>query len=170
MEVRKNYLVDNCLNFEAIIYKGSPMDLVCKQIDKSTIIKFIGYAISRCVKSFNVSKNMNEDQIIDMAVDWVESYSTKGSFDEPTIRIEEIIAFLELAKTGRYGQPFDRIDASVLQEWFEKYYKERRQVHYDNLDAKKYNPEIRTINENDRLDRALISLAGKMGGMKNIEG
>lgn len=93
MEVRRNYLVDNCLNFEAIIYKGSPMDLVCKQIDKSTIIKFIGYAISRCVKSFNVSKNMNEDQIIDMAVDWVESYSTKGSFDEPTIRIEEIIAF-----------------------------------------------------------------------------
>lgn len=167
LEVRNNYFVDNSPNYEAVIYKGLPMDYVCKTIDKAKIIKFIGLAISRCVKSFNVSKNMNDDQVIDMAVDWVESYSIRGSFDEPTIRIEELITFLELAKTGRYGQPFDRIDSSVIQEWFEKYYLERKQAHYDKLDSNTFNPDQKQLTDSDMMASSIYRLAGRMAAFKD---
>lgn len=166
LEIRGNYCIDNSPNYEAVLYKGLPMDFICKTIDKAKIIKFVGLAITRCVRSFNVSKNMTDDQVIDMAVDWVESYSVKGSFDEPTIRIEELITFLELAKTGKYGTPFDRIDASVLQGWFEKYYSERRQSHFDKLDSTKHEPDQKELTESDLIASSIYKLAGRMSSFK----
>ena len=167
LELRSNYLIENSVNYEAVIYNGLPMDFICKTIDKRKIIKFIILAITRCVKSFNVSKNMNDDQIADMAVDWVESYSIRGSFDEPTIRIEELLTFLELAKTGRYGQPFDRIDSSVLQEWFEKYYLERKKAHYDKLDSNTFNPDQKQLTDSDMMASSIYRLAGRMAAFKD---
>lgn len=167
IEIRQNYLKDNSPNYDAIIYKGLPMDVACNVLDKADVTKFLCYAIGRCVKTFNVNKNMNEDQIIDLAVEWIESYSVKGSFDEPTIRLEEIITFLELAKSGRYGYPFDRIDSSILQQWFEKYYSERRKMHFDKIDSERYNPEQKTMDETDLISSKLLSLAGSMSAFKD---
>jgi hypothetical protein len=170
LTVRQEYFKENEPNYEAIIYNGTPMDLMAKGVDKIKLVTFVSYCIARCVNNFNVSKNMNQDQISSLAIDWIESYSVKGSLDFPTIRIEEIITFLELAKTGKYGQPFDRIDASILQGWFEIYYKDRNQKHWDLIEQNRHKPEPRTINENDRLNRAVLTLAGKMGSARNTNG
>ncbi len=167
LAVRDNYYLENDPNFEVIIFNGLPMDLIIKEIPEENIIKFIGLAIQRCVQNFNVSKSMNETQIISLAVEWVRAYSKRGSIDMPTIRIEEIITFLELAMTGKYGVPFDHIDSAILQEWFEVYYDIRKNVCFEKFDQGKVKPQERTLNENDALDRRLLTMAGKLGTAKN---
>lgn len=169
LTVRHEYFLENDPNYELILYKGTPMDIMVTKFDKIKLVTFIGYCIARCVNNFNVSKNMNQDQIASLAIDWIESYSIRGSVEYPTIRIEEIITFLEIAKTGKYGQPFDRIDSSIMQGWFETYYKERNNKHWDLMEQKRIKPEQRTINENDRLDRAILTVAGKIGAAKFIK-
>lgn len=37
LELRSNYLIENSVNYEAVIYKGLPMDYICKTIDKKKL-------------------------------------------------------------------------------------------------------------------------------------
>lgn len=170
LTIRNNFYLENDPNYDRIITNGLPMDFVCKELSEGQVVKLISYAITRCIRNFNVSKNMSDEQVVNLAMDWTKSYSVKGSIDEPTFRIEEILTFLELAMFGKYGQPFDRIDAGILQEWIEVYWSQRREKCFEIFDQKRIEPTERTINENDRLNRAVLTLAGRLGTAKNKTG
>ena len=63
-------------------------------------MKVLSVMIAKFVASFNVSKNMNPEQISDLAIQWIEEESSTGSFDCPSYRLEDFALFLNLQKQG----------------------------------------------------------------------
>ena len=110
-------------NFELII-AGDTLIKVHQDIGFSGIIKSVSLMLSNLCSAFNVSKNMNKDQILDYAITLVEQ-NQHGTEDDPSFRIEDFAVFFEYARRGNYGKPFDYVDATLIQEWLLKYKEER---------------------------------------------
>ena len=124
--------------YEIAINNGTPLLVLKKTIGLKDTVKVLSLMIAKFVSAFNVSKNMNSEQIADLSIQWIEEESESGSFDCPSYRLEDFALFFELAKTGRYGRPFDYVDASLLNEWLDKYHVERINE-YREIIKKKYN-------------------------------
>lgn len=110
--------------------------------------ELIALVITNFTRVFNVSKNMNEDQIMEYAMDFVENNQLFNN-QETAIKFEDICLFFEGAKSGRYGNKFDHIDGALINEFFAQYKKERHRV-FKRLETKRYLEQI----EIDRKNRA----------------
>ena len=101
-------------------------------------------------ESVNVGKKMTDSQCQETAIILLEDY--------PTLKIVDINLIFRKAKTGGFGTIYDRIDVTVISEWFKKYFNERcevaegislREHDKEKYDEMKYGSERSSQSRND---------------------
>ena len=98
-------------NYEVLLGRDTiQMSSLRKMIGDANLAKLIIILIEDLVNFFNVQRPMNEDQITDLAFDLMNEMRYH--------RFEEIIAFFEGIKKGKYGNVYERFDASLIWEMF----------------------------------------------------
>ena len=98
-------------NYEVLLGKDTiQMSSLRKMIGDANLAKLIIILIEDLVNFFNVQRPMNEDQITDLAFDLMNAMRYH--------RFEEIVAFFEGIKKGKYGKVYERLDASIIWEMF----------------------------------------------------
>ena len=98
-------------NYEVLLGSGTTqISLIRKTIGDANLAKLIIILIEDLVNYFNVQRPMNEDQITDLAFDLMNEMRYH--------RFEEIVAFFEGIKKGKYGKVYERFDASLIWEMF----------------------------------------------------
>jgi hypothetical protein len=101
------------------------------------VMAILTLKIDSLIKFFNVGKNMNATQIADTIMLILENY--------PRLRPEDIELCFKKAKSGQYGQLYDRLDGQVILGWIYKYNESKETfVEHNNftlhLTAKKEEP------------------------------
>jgi hypothetical protein len=91
--------------------------LIKKQFGEEELILLVAEWLTECVLGFNIGKTMNAQQIKNTAEFITEDYYY--------LKPEEIKFCFGQAQRGVYGKIYDRIDTSIIFEWFEKYMDER---------------------------------------------
>ena len=98
-------------NYEVLLGSDTiQMSSLRKMIGDANLAKLIIILIEDLVNFFNVERPMNEDQITDLAVDLMNEMRYH--------RFEEIVAFFEGIKKGKYGKVYERFDAYLIWEMF----------------------------------------------------
>lgn len=133
---------------------------------KQTILKSLFLLIKDFAGTFNVVRNMTDDQMVDCALLLTENYK------HTNYRIEDFVQFFQVAKTGRYGKVFDRIDAPMILELLDRFDDERWKAGNEKLNGifdevdenlKGFNQRIPQSEES----RAILTLAGGLSGVVN---
>lgn len=88
-----------------------------RETDKDTVIMFLRAIISKTSSYFNVSGNMNEDQIIETANDILDLFFF--------LSIEDFKFCFTKGKQLRYNKEIWRFDGSVILGWLGIYVEER---------------------------------------------
>ena len=91
--------------------------LIKKEFGEEELLIYVSELLTDCVLSFNIGKTMNAEQIKLTAEYIAEDYY----FLKP----EELKYCFAQAQKGVYGKIYDRIDTSIIFEWFDKYIEER---------------------------------------------
>ena len=123
------------------------------------IIKSIFLLIKDFCNSFNVVRNMSEDQIIDCSMVIIQKY------EKDNYRLEDFVQFFQAAKTGSYGKIYDRIDTQIIFEMLEVHGQRRYESGENHLNEI-YDYADRNLSgshqrqEGNELDSALMKLAG----------
>lgn len=174
LDVREKFVPNNKPNYSLIISEGTAMPALRKLFEFRNTVKIISVMLGNLCGSFNVSKNMSPDQIADYAMEIVETHM-HGSVEEPSMRLEDFAVFFQLAKNGRYGKPFDYVDAALIEKWLTEYYSQRMdEIHAAHERIKDQGKESRVSREIDweqdpdkKLERRLNDFSGKMNSMKD---
>lgn len=101
----------------AVALKGRQIGTYVSLKGKQVIRKEISLWIGEMSQSFNIGKNLTEDQIVDIAN---EIMNEKWFF-----KVDEIYYFLRKCKIGAFGKVYDRLDMATIFEWLEIYTKQR---------------------------------------------
>lgn len=133
---------EGAANFPAILDKGLPLKNLQHSIGMADTVKLLTALIAQFVASFNVSKNMNAQQIQDLAFTLLDEYQS-GSFYCPSYRLEDFAVFFERAKKGEFGRPFDYVDAALILEWLAKFDAERSQAMREEIQRREAEQEKR---------------------------
>jgi len=103
---------------ELALNNNSPsLVLIKKEFGEEELLIYVSELLTDCVLSFNIGKTMNAEQIKLTAEYIAEDYY----FLKP----EELKYCFAQAQKGVYGKIYDRIDTSIIFEWFDKYIEER---------------------------------------------
>jgi hypothetical protein len=84
---------------------------------EDTVEAYIEMWILNLLSFINVGKTMNDDQVHQTAMMIVEEY--------PSLNLSDINLVFKMAKLGKMGPFYDRLDGQVILSWFQKYYQER---------------------------------------------
>lgn len=113
--------------YSKIVNNGTPLYVLKEEYGLEKAATFIAMMLSRFCGAFNVSKNMNPVQISDYAITLIEE-SPRLIDGGISLRLEDLAVFFEIAKTGKYGRPFDYVDAALIDSWLDCYWKERAEA------------------------------------------
>lgn len=128
------------------------MAKIKKELGEKEQLIFLVKTLGEFTLQFNIGKNMNAPQILDTAkVIAQEYYFMKAS---------ELKYVLNKAKTGHYGQMYDRLDGPLILGWLNTYMHEREDTcaNYQetkNIEHKKDNNEAL---ENEKMQEIYKSL------------
>lgn len=95
----------------------------------------IGYSVvnvlvTRFIDSFGFSTKLNPTQIETLTVDILENFQYET--------LEDIIIFLKMARTGKFGSTGRGVDANlILGDWFPKYLDQKAQIREQNYEKEK---------------------------------
>lgn len=146
-------------------------DLI-KQEGARKILLLLAIMVRDFCASFNVVRNMNEDQILEAAGMLMEEC---GNF-----RLEDYVIMFSMAKKGQLVKVFDRIDLEVITNVLDAYWQNRNEAankaqesefsRIDGLGEGNAKDMVwngfKYENKKDAGDR-MESLAGMMGDLKN---
>lgn len=122
--LRESLIPNGSINIPKVVEDGMPLVVMKNKFGLDNTAKIVAVLLTKFIKSFNVSKNMTEEQITDYAFTLVEE-NISGSYENPSLRIDDLMVFFETAKLGRYGRPFDYIDSALIESWLDNYWEER---------------------------------------------
>jgi hypothetical protein len=92
---------------------GKPSLAKIRKFDEKNLYLCIEHLLVKLSLSLNIGKNLGEWQIVELAGDIYQKYYFYS--------LEEIILVLKKGRNGEFGQIYDRLDASVIMGWFDKY-------------------------------------------------
>jgi hypothetical protein len=121
----RELMPNNSVNFPKIINHGLPLAVLLQTAGAEDTYRTVGLMIAKFCGAFNVVRNMTPEQIVDYSFTLVNENMSGSLPYNPSYRLEDLAVFFERAKTGRYGKPFDHIDASVIEGMLDKYHEER---------------------------------------------
>ena len=128
--------IEDCLNKKSIARLKRESNLV-------SVIAFLRIIIGKTANYFNVSGNMNQDQVIETANDILNLYYF--------LSIEDFKLCFEKGRQLRYGQVF-RMDGSIILGWLDQYVEERSEVaEQDNLN--KHNEALSETDNKEIADK-----------------
>lgn len=94
-------ILDGRPNFE--VYRGSEsLSFIKKSKSEAYLISTLSALISNFTNSINLTRNLNASQIIEISVTIMEKYYY--------FKIEDLIAFFQMCKTGLLGSFYEGID------------------------------------------------------------
>lgn len=126
--IRSEYMRDNAPQFVKINNHGLKLHRLKSEIGDLGAGSILIVLITKFVRTFNVSKNMDDDQILDLAMSLLDT----GIVDGYTL--EDYAVFFEKAKTGKYGKPFDYVDAGLINSMLDKYHQDRQsEIYRENI-------------------------------------
>lgn len=100
-----------------------------KQLSEEDLMKVVIFLIKNFCDSFNLKESMNALQIVEAANEFLEKYTHDS--------IEDFILCLKKAKNGEYGPIYNRIDRTVIFEFWAKYLEEKSSfLEHKNLNYK----------------------------------
>lgn len=102
-------------------------DLINEQ-GRKEILKIVFLIVKDFCNSFNVVRNMNEDQMIEAANMLIE--------DAGNYRLEDYYMMFAMAKKGQLVKIYDRIDVQVINEMADNYNNNRQQAAWKVEDEK----------------------------------
>lgn len=111
----------------ATIQRGSALRDVIAAVGVENVIFLVAVMIRNFCQQYNVSKNMSQDQIEDLAGDLVLDFKDRGN----QVRLEELAIFFDRAAKGEFNQDgkslvFDRIDRGVIELMLDRYFEQDR--------------------------------------------
>lgn len=104
--------------------QSEPIRMVIKKTDEELILSGLISLILRTAAFFNLSKPMTEDQAIETAYLLIEKY--------PYETFEDFVIMFRNAKTGKYGELYNRLDGQVIFKWMGEYLEEKA-AHLENI-------------------------------------
>lgn len=87
---------------------------------ENTTQAYIELWITNLLNFINIGKTMSNDQIFETAMMILAEY--------PYLNLADINLVFKMAKMGKMGQFYDRLDGQVILSWFEKYSGQRMAV------------------------------------------
>ncbi len=92
---------------------------------KDDLATVIAYQIMQTAAFFNLGNNIREDQALETAYLILEKY--------PAETLQDFTLVFKNAKTGRYGELYNRLDGQTIFKWIEAYLEQkaeyREQLH-----------------------------------------
>lgn len=154
------------LNYEKILL--IPLNerlpaLAKNNYDEASAVIVVG--LTMAFKSMNLSRQMNEDQVLDLADAIIETAS------EDYLGLEDVMLFLQCLTWGKYGPLYESMDIPKFMEKFEVY-RQTRHVEYlkiqdtKHLQYKGLGPSERST-QYDPLSEAAYNMMGRMSELKN---
>lgn len=124
----------------AASFKGSRIDRMVLDMGYGSVQKLMFLLVRDFCESFNVVRNMNENQIIECAAMLIDNADN--------LRIEDYAMFFAGAKKGDYGKVMDHIDAQVINSMLDDFLLYRDQMgrvlrDRDIPENEKYTPPFR---------------------------
>lgn len=112
-----------------VIQEGTPIKPLIQHLGVIAITSLIAAMIDGYCQQFNISKNMSQRQIEDLALDLCLNFKDrKGN----SVMLEELAVFFDRAGKGEFYRngkklvPFDRIDRQIIEEMMDVYFEEER--------------------------------------------
>ena len=96
---------------------GITLKAACRESSEDLVITALVSQIIRTANFFNLSRPMSEDQAIETGYLLLDKY--------PYETIEDFVIMFNRAKTGKYGELYNRLDGQVIFSWMEKYLDEK---------------------------------------------
>lgn len=116
--------------------------------------------------SVNVVRNLNEDQVIEIASMLLDECDN--------FRLEDYVMMFSLAKRGKLVKIFDRLDISVITEMLDAYWLKRHQegVNHQEQEVEKFEhfgfvQRERANPQDEKMSESMNGLAGAIGELKS---
>lgn len=116
--------------------------------------------------SINVVRNLNEDQVIEIAGMLLDECDN--------FRLEDYVMMFSLAKRGKLVKIFDRLDISVVTEMLDNYWKQRHEqgIKHQEKEVEKFENfgfvQRERANPSDvKISESMNGLAGAIGELKD---
>lgn len=139
---------------------------LAKEVGKSTMLKALFLMVKDFCSSFNVVRNMNEDQMIECAAMLLEECDN--------FRMEDYMMMFHLAKRGKLIKVMDRIDLQMVSAMMDEYWLQRKQVGqaYQEEEAKQLDTlgyGVRSLDQMHPLDAQMLQGAnGMLGALEEM--
>jgi hypothetical protein len=119
------YSVTQCLSkfrdirdFTAVFQSKTPsLARMVKEIGFDVVSAWIEMWLINMRESINIGKKMTDSQCQETAMLILEEY--------PLIKIADIHLIFRMAKTNQFGIIYDRLDCTVVLNWFKTYFEQR---------------------------------------------
>lgn len=157
-------------NFDLMLNSGNStqMLIATRTVGRENMIVLLSILILDVVEYYNVNRPMTPNQITDLALEMITNFKYHT--------FEDIPVFFEGVKKGLYGKIYERLDASVFWECFEKYEDKRNDwITFDNSKDNNKDPIIKSESDEVR-DRfttfgdVFSQMGGRLGQIKDLNG
>ncbi|MDV3666339.1 hypothetical protein CMU51_20015 [Elizabethkingia anophelis] len=108
--------IERKLTIKEVFQTGSSIAQLIKA-DENTLIKTVYAILYRFNNLINVSKKLNDDQMIALSADLIEAFKYGDT-------LEDIVLLFKMARNGSFGD-FYRLDHVVIMGWIPKYMDEK---------------------------------------------
>lgn len=159
-------LVPNGVPNYLLTVKFKPIGQQVEKYGKQTIVKSLFLMIKDFCGTFNVVRNMSDDQMIDCALMLLDMHI------ESNYRIEDFTQFFQVAKAGKYGKVYDHVDTPVIMEMLDRFHEERCKAGNDAMDEifnetdKNFEKYFERNKQNEEM-KALTIFAGGLSAARN---
>lgn len=87
---------------------------------RDEIVSILSILILRTAAFFNIGNNISEDQTLELAYMMADRY--------PYETVEDFVLMFNRAKSGKYGEMYNRLDGLVIFSWMGKYLEEKAEA------------------------------------------
>lgn len=159
--IKSEYAPGGVVDIEKILDEGTETAVWCARLGKAYMIKFLIVLISDLRNSFNVSRPMNEGQIIELAEDFIN--------DLWFIKFEEFPAFFEGIRRGTIGKVYERLDGPLIWEFWDIYATRRMETIEARQAAKVFIEPSREKTGEEKLGAAIEKFCGSLEKVKELK-
>lgn len=133
-----------------------------KREDEGALTKTVYLIVKRFQSLVNVGKPMNDDQMITLASDLIESFQYGET-------LEDIMLFFKMARKGEFGQ-FHRLDQVVIMGWLPSFLDRKAEAREKLISQEKGRRLLqeKEMEMNDKAREKFEELSRKIGTPKTI--
>lgn len=128
IKVERSLTIEKCVT--------APL-LINQKANETELIKSIFLIIRRFNELVNVGRKFSEDQMISLASDLYERFSSDS--------LEDVMLFFKMARSGEFGDIY-RLDSIVVLSWVQKYLEMKSDAFHENR-INEENKRIRAEND-----------------------